>query len=408
MIGRRRALHLAGGGIAAAVLPQLNGAIAADQPPLTPGLPEGMKQTAVMDALPGKKPLIKLSYRPPNYETPLSYFNEVITPNDVFFVRYHLSNIPEVSLNDWKLRIAGDAAERPLELTMNELKRDFPQTEVVAVNQCSGNRRGLSQPHVQGLEWGYGGMGNARWKGVRLRDVLAKAGIKKEAVEIAFDGADGGIVDKTPDFVKSLPVWRAIDESTLIAWDMNGAPLPHWNGFPARLVVPGWTGTYWVKHLTSIEVRRTPLANFWMAGAYRIPVGKFALVDRFVSQETALNTPITEIVVNSLITNLLDGASLKAGQQMTLRGIAWDGGYGISEVSVSTDGGRSWRPAKLGEDLGKYSFRGWSYDMTPAAGAMSVMVRATNRLGASQPQQPVWNPAGYHHNPIQKLDLKAA
>jgi len=145
-----------------------------------------------------------------------------------------------------------------------------------------------------------------------------------------------------------------------------------------------------------------------MAGAYRIPVGKFALVDRFVSQETALNTPITEIVVNSLITNLLDGASLKAGQQMTLRGIAWDGGYGISEVSVSTDGGRSWRPAKLGEDLGKYSFRGWSYDMTPAAGAMSVMVRATNRLGASQPQQPVWNPAGYHHNPIQKLDLKAA
>src|SRR6185295_14633152 len=177
----------------------------------------------------------------------------------VFFVRYHLSNIPEVSLNDWKLRIAGDAAERPLELTMNELKRDFPQTEVVAVNQCSGNRRGLSQPHVQGLEWGYGGMGNARWKGVRLKDVLAKAGIKKEAVEIAFDGADGGIVDKTPDFIKSLPVWRAIDDSTLIAWDMNGAPLPHWNGFPARLVVPGWTGTYWVKHLTSIEVRRTPL-----------------------------------------------------------------------------------------------------------------------------------------------------
>jgi DMSO/TMAO reductase YedYZ molybdopterin-dependent catalytic subunit len=402
-------LHLAGGGLTAAsfsaIVPRLTAAAAA---PVSPGVPAGLSAIAVLDALPGKKPLIKLSYRPPNYETPLEYFNQVLTPNDAFFVRYHLALIPEVDVRNWKLQVGGDAAEHPFELTMDELKRGFPEAEIVAVNQCSGSRRGLANPHVQGVEWGYGAMGNARWKGVRLKDVLAKAGVKKEAVEVAFDGADSGVIDQTPDFVKSLPVWRALDDSTLIAWEMNGAPLPHWNGFPARLVVPGWTGTYWMKHLTSIEVRSSALSGFWMNPAYRLPLGKFALVDRFVTQETATNTPITEMVVNSLITNLTDGAQVKAGQTVTVQGIAWDGGYGIDEVEVSTDGAKTWRPAKLGEDLGKYSFRPWTYAFEPKAGAVSIMVRATNKLGSSQPMQPVWNPAGYHHNAVQKLQLTAA
>ena len=409
MLSRRRVLHLAGGGLAAAgfagIMPRLAAAAGA---PVAPGVPPGVRTEAVLDALPGKKPLIKLSYRPPNYETPLQYFNQLLTPNDAFFVRYHLSNIPEVELGDWKLKVGGDAAERPFELTMDELKRGFPETEIVAVNQCSGNRRGLSSPHVQGVEWGYGAMGNARWKGVKLKDVLAKAGVKKEAVEVAFDGADSGASDKTPDFVKSVPAWRALDDSTMIAWEMNGAPLPHWNGFPARLIVPGWTGTYWMKHIVSIDVRSTPQGGFWMTPAYRIPTGKFPLVDRFITQETPANTPITEIVVNSLVTNLTEGAKVKAGQTVTMQGIAWDGGYGIEEVAVSLDGGKSWRPAKLGQDLGKYSFRPWTYAFTPKPGAASVMIRATNKLGASQPMQPLWNPAGYHHNAVQKLALTAA
>ncbi len=408
MVSRRDMLHL-GGGLAAAgisaIMPRLAAAVGA---PVSPGVPAGVLASAALEALPGKKPLIKLSYRPPNYETPLQYFNQVLTPNDAFFVRYHLADIPEIDLRNWKLKVGGDAAEHPFEVTMDELERGFPEAEIVAVNQCSGNRRGLANPHVPGIEWGYGAMGNARWKGVKLKDVLAKAGVTKEAVEVAFDGADRGVVDKTPDFVKSLPVWRALDDSTLIAWRMNGAPLPHWNGFPARVVVPGWTGTYWVKHLTSIEVRSSPLSEFWMKSAYRIPLGKFALVDRFVTQDTATNTPITEMVVNSLITNLTDGAKLKAGQTVEAQGIAWDGGYGIEEVAVSLDGGRSWRPAQLGEDLGKYSFRPWTYAFEPQAGPVSVMVRATNKLGASQPMQPLWNPAGYHHNPVQKLELTAA
>src|SRR5262249_44840348 len=175
--------------------------------------------------------------------------------------------------------------------------REFPASEVVAVCQCSGNRRGLFRPHVAGIEWGYGAMGCARWKGVRLKDVLDKVGIKKEAVEVVFDGADGPIVDKTPDFVKSLPVWKAVEETTLLASEMNAAPLPQWNGFPLRLAAPGWPPTYWIKHLTSIDVATRPFDVFWMKSAYRIPVGNFPVVSRFITQETAVNTPITEMVV---------------------------------------------------------------------------------------------------------------
>jgi DMSO/TMAO reductase YedYZ molybdopterin-dependent catalytic subunit len=386
-------------------LPQLGWAAGA---PVTPGVPAGTAASAVLEALPGKKPLIKLSYRPPNYETPREYFNQLLTPNDAFFVRYHLALIPEVDVRSWKLSVGGDAAERKAEYSLDDLKNGFEQIELVAVNQCSGNRRGLSQPHVQGIQWGYGAMGNARWKGVRLKDVLDKAGVKKEALEVAFDGADSGIVEKTPDFIKSIPTWRALDENTLLAWEMNGESLPHWNGYPLRAVVPGWTGTYWVKHLTSIEVRAQPLGGFWMNPAYRIPKGKFALVDRFLTQEAETNTPITEIVVDSLITNLADSARVGAGQPVEVKGIAWDGGYGIQSVELSTDGGQSWHLVQLGEDLGRFSFRPWRYRFTPAAGSYAVMVKATNRIGASQPVEPIFNPAGYHHNAVQKISLKAA
>jgi hypothetical protein len=251
-------------------------------------------------------------------------------------------------------------------------------------------------------------MGNARWRGVRLKDVLDKSGVKQGAVEVGFDGADRGIVDKTPDFIKSLPISRALDENTLLAWDMNGAPLPHWNGFPLRLVVPGWTGTYWVKLLTSIDVRSLPFGGFWMSSAYRLPKGKFALVDGFASQATEANTPITELVVNSLITNLVDGTKVAAGRPVEIKGIAWDAGYGIETVIVSVDGGQNWRPAALGEDLGRFSFRPWSSQFVPVPGPHVVMAKATNRLGQSQPLEPIPNPAGYHHNPVQKISIVAA
>ncbi len=413
MITRRTLLEAAGTGAALAgaglVLPRVIGSEAQAETALklSPMLPEGTRAEAILDMLPGKKPLIKLSYRPPNYETPIEYFRTAITPNDVFFVRYHLSNIPEVDAKSWEVIVGGEGANGQTEFTLDDLKK-MPAFEVTAVNQCSGNRRGLFQPHVAGVEWGYGAMGCARWRGARLKDVLDKVGFKKEAIEIVFNGADRPVVDKTPDFIKSLPVWKAIEETTLIAYEMNGASLPHWNGFPARIVVPGWTGTYWVKHVTSIMATTKSFDGFWMKSAYRIPVGKFPVVARFISQETPINTPITEMVVNSLITSPADGTLVKAGAPVTIAGIAWDGGYGIQSVEVSMDGGKSWTDAKLGEDLGKYAFRPWSYRFSPKApGKHVMMARATNGIGQTQTTKLIQNPAGYHHNVVQSLTLVA-
>ncbi len=374
---------------------------------LPAALPEGLRGAAALEALPGKKPLIKLSYRPPNYETPLEYFRTAITPNDAFFVRYHLADIPEVDAAKWKLSIGGEGANGSAEITLDDLRK-LPAHEIVAVCQCSGNRRGLFQPHVAGVEWGYGAMGCAKWKGARLKDILDKAGIKKEAVEIVVNGAEGPVLDKTPDFVKSIPIDVAMAETTLVAYEMNGAPLPPLNGFPARLIIPGWTGTYWIKHLVSAQAVTKPFDGFWMKSAYRVPLGKFPVVSRFITQETAVNTPITEMVVNSLITSHEDGAKVKAGAKTTIAGIAWDGGYGIRGVECSTDGGKSWTSATLGPDLGRFAFRTFSFDMTPKRGPNSVMARASNMIGQTQTTVLIANPAGYHHNVIQTLNLVAA
>ena len=253
----------------------------------------------VLAALPGKEALIQHAFRPPNFETPLADLAAPFTPNDVFFVRYHLAVIPRVDPASWRLKVGGASAKRALTLSLTELRR-FPRVSLAAVNQCSGNRRGLFSPRVPGVQWTNGAMGNALWSGVRLRDVLQQAGVAPEAVEVVFGGADSAVLPATPAFVKSLPVEVALDEHTLIALEMNGAPLPHWNGAPARLVVPGWTGTYWMKHLTDIRIEPKPFEGFWMKGAYRVPTGVFPGA-RFLSQETPETTPITQMLVNSLI-----------------------------------------------------------------------------------------------------------
>jgi DMSO/TMAO reductase YedYZ molybdopterin-dependent catalytic subunit len=409
MISRRNLLQAAGAGAAltggAFAFPRLFAA-QAGIPELPSSLPAGTREEAVLDALPGKKPLIKLSYRPPNYETPLEYFRSPITPNDAFYVRYHLADIPEVDAAKWRLTVGGDGAKGETELTLDDLRK-MTASEIVAVNQCSGNRRGLFEPHVPGVQWGYGAMGCARWKGVRLKDVLEKVGLKTEAIEIVLDGADGPVVAKTPDFVKSIPVWKALEETTLIAYEMNGQPLPHWNGFPVRLIVPGWAGTYWMKHLVSVRAVTKPFDGFWMKPAYRIPTGKFPIVEHFLSQETLANTPITDMVVNSLIASHADGAKVKPGK-VTVGGIAWDGGYGIRTVEISADGGNSWTQAKLGEDMGRFAFRPWTHDLMAARGKNTVMARATNALGQTQTANIIPNPAGYHNNVIQTVTLIGA
>lgn len=402
MTTRRTVLLGSAGGVALAASGLLGRAARAD-------LPRGALDAAALDTLPGKQPLLRRSYRPPNYETPLAAFNDVITPNERFFVRWHLAIIPQIDVSSWRLDVGGDTAAQAFQLTLEQLKHDFEPAELVAVCQCSGNRRGFSDPHVPGVQWGSGAMGNARWKGARLKDILARAGIQKETVEVAFNGSDRGPLDATPPFVKSIPAWKALDENTLVAYEMNGAPLPHWNGFPARVIVPGWTATYWMKQVSVIRALSAPLKSFWMNTAYRIPKGKFPVVDRFISQESETSTPITEIMVNSLITQPVEGARLPAGKAVNVTGIAWDSGAGVRRVEVSLDGGSTWSRAELGDDLGRFSFRPWRFSFTPMTAVKQlILARASNAQGTTQPSELIFNTPGYHNNVVQKVAVDIA
>ena len=278
---------------------------------------------------------------------------------------------------------------------------------MTAINQCSGNRRGLFDPHVPGVQWGYGAMGNASWRGVRLRDVLENAGIETGALEVRADGADLPTLTG-PDFVKSLPMWKALDPDTLIAFEMNGAPLPRWNGAPARLVVPGWTATYWVKALTDLAILDTPFDGFWMKTGYRVPRGLFG-ASGFESQDTDKNSPITSIRVNSLIVSPAPGATIPAGRRSEVLGIAWDGGSGIARVECSQDGGANWTAATLDRDYGHYSWRHWRFGLAaPPAGTIDFSVRAIARDGSVQSIALIANPAGYHHNAVQQARFHVA
>jgi len=371
-----------------------------------PELPAGAVQSAILDALPGKQPLIKRTFRPPNYETPIAHFRHALTPNDAFYVRWHMG-VPDLARREWRLRVTGSAAQRPREFTYAELRRRFHTHEVIAVNQCSGNRRGLFQPHVPGVQWGHGAMGNAAWRGVRLKDVLEDAGIAPAALEVRADGADLPMLGG-PDFVKSLPMWKALDADTVIALEMNGEPLSRWHGFPARLVVPGWTATYWVKALTEISLLTSRFEGFWMKTAYRLPRGLFG-ASGFESQDTEQTSPITAISVNSLVIDPEPGAMIASGRPAELLGIAWDGGSGIARVEVSQDGGSNWREAAMDRDLGRYAWRHWRFPL-PArpAGAIELLVRAFARDGTTQSPALVSNPAGYHHNVVQQVRYRVA
>jgi len=305
-------------------------------------------------AFPQKRPLMVLTPRPPQLETPFSVFDQgVFTPNDAFFVRWHLTRIP-TTIDGAKHRIAvGGEVDRTLSLSLDDLRKMEP-VEIAAVNQCSGNSRGFFGPRVPGGQWQNGAMGNARWKGVHLKAILDRAGLKASAKQVQFDGLEAPAVPATPDFLKSLDVDVARGDDIIIAYEMNGKPLPLLNGFPVRLVVPGWFSTYWVKMLSSITVLDHEDDQFWMKTAYRIPAtpdGNVAPTDKGYP-----TVPIYRMKVRSFVTNFKDGETAKAGRT-PVRGIAFDGGSGIKSVDVSTDAGATWAPAALEPDFGKYSFR---------------------------------------------------
>jgi sulfoxide reductase catalytic subunit YedY len=352
---------------------------------------------------PEKTDLILLTSRPPQLETPLHYFKELITPNNALFVRWHLADIPErVDLNEWRLRIGGNT-DRELELSMYDLKK-FERATYTAVIQCSGNGRSFFEPKIAGGQWQNGAMGNVTWSGARLKDILKQAGIRANSVDVVFDGLDSGPLPKVPDFLKSLPVDKAVEDDIMIAYEMNGEPLTMLNGFPARLIVPGWYATYWVKALRGITVATKKYEEFWMKPAYRIPDNPCACVPP--GSKPDRTAPITRMNTRSLVIEPAAGTSLKVNRAVDIMGIAFSGGYSIKDVIVSVDGGKTWREARCGRDMGRYSWIQWSHTWKPdKKGKYTIMARAANSIGESQPFESLWNPSGYMWNKIEGLEV---
>lgn len=360
---------------------------------------------------PGKRELILVHSRPPHLETPFSAFNEgVITANDAFFVRYHLANFPtKIDLNTYRLTVKG-AVKKQLSLSLPDLKAMGEQVEVVAVNQCSGNSRGYFKPRIFGAQLGNGAMGNARWTGVTLKSVLEQAGLAAGAMQVTFNGLDKPVMDSTPDFRKALDIEHAMSPEPMLAWAMNGEDLPFLNGYPLKLIVPGYFGTYWVKHLSEIEVIDHDFTGhnaYFMTKGYRQPDNDCVCVAP--GTVAAKTRPISTLPVRSFITSVMSGDTLAAGQTHELKGIAFDGGFGLQTVEVSIDGGASWRPAKLGENHGRFSFREWRLPVSFAKkGAVLLMVRATNRQGEQQPMKSNWNPGGYQRRVVETTPVLVA
>ncbi len=386
----RRTLLMSSGALAGAA----GAASAFGQTIVDLALPGGPSRRPLTDAFPGKTGMILQRTRPPLLETPMSVFDQgLFTPNDRFFVRWHWANIPtDIDVGTFALSIHGHV-QTPLTLTLADVLK-MPRVELAAVNQCSGNSRGLFQPRVPGGQWRHGAMGNAKWTGVPLKAILEKCGIKPSAVAVRFSGLDEPVVAGAPDFAKSLSIDHALDGEVMVAFAMNGEQLPVLNGFPLRLIVPGWYSTYWVKMLSDIEILDKPDDGYWMAKAYKIPATPFANVSPAAANYPTV--PIGKMVPRAWITNLEDGARLPFAEKVGVRGLAMGGDCGVAQVEISIDGGHVWLPAALGEDAGKYSFRRFETSVTPRArGALALMVRCTNAEGVTQPLEPNWNPGGF-------------
>jgi len=345
--------------------------------------------------------MIVKSTRPEDLEMPLAGFADYITPPEHFFVRTHVY-VPTVNLSDWKLKVDGSVGT-PLTLTMDDLRR-MPAVDLVAVTECAGTGRSFFDPPVPGLQWANGGVANGRWRGVRLADVLKRAGVKESGVEVLFDGADVPL-GTMQDFRRSITVKKALDPNTLLAYELNGGPIPLKHGFPMRVVAAGWASDSWVKWLTSITVLDQPWDGFWMKNAYRKP-------DHPVAPGTTLTpeqmVPVTSLRVKTVIASPLDGAAVAPGTAVTIRGVSWSGDAGpVTSVEVSTDGGRSWKAASLHRDQQtQFGWRQWEFPWTPQREEYyNVMARAKDAAGNTQPFAQEWNQSGYGWNVVARIGV---
>jgi sulfite oxidase len=350
-----------------------------------------------------KREMLVRSARPLDLEMPISGFSDYITPIDRFFVRSHVYT-PRVDIGQWRLTIEGEVANS-LMLTMEDLRR-MPSVELVSVLECAGNGRSFYEPSMPGLQWGHGAVGNGRWRGVRLADVLKRAGVKTSAKNVLFNGADVPL-GTMPDFQRSIPIAKALHPATLLAYEMNGETLPVEHGFPLRVVVPGWAGDSWIKWVTSMAVLDREHDGFWMARAYRHP-------GRAVQPGTAVlpeqMQPLTSLHVKCVIANPRDGLTVATvGAPLTINGAAWSGDGGpVTGVDVSIDSGRTWTAATMRrEQRTEYGWRLWQYQFTPRHEAYyTILARARDAAGKTQPLEQEWNPSGYAWNVVPRVNVR--
>jgi DMSO/TMAO reductase YedYZ molybdopterin-dependent catalytic subunit len=390
----RRTLIAGAGASAALTLPVLA------QRMVDLALPGGPSVRPMGPRFPQKRDMIVQRVHPPLLETPFGVFDQgLLTPNDQHFVRWHWDFPTAIDVERYRVAVYG-AVQSPLTLSLDQVLRAGKHVEYSAVNQCAGNGRGLFEPRVAGAQWGPGAMANAQWRGVRLRDVLDKAGLRANARFVRFKGLDRPPIDGAPQFIKAIPIDVARHDDTIIAFAMNGTVLPLLNGFPLRIIVPGWYSTYWVKMLSDIEVLTGEDQNFWMAKAYRMPLATVKPGDTGFATK-----PISNMVPRAWIT----GQSGGRGILKSVHGIAMGGDTGIGKVDlvVPSDDGRIIE-AQLSSDEGKYGFRRWSALLPESYATIRIGPRCTNANGVTQPIEHTWNPGGYARDGIEFIDLKFA
>ena len=365
-------------------------------------LPGGPSQRTLTPRFPQKGKMIVQRVRPPLLETPMAVFDAgTFTPNDRFFVRWHYPVIPTaVDVAAYRVALHG-AVKAAQSLTLDDVMRAGPHIEYAAVNQCAGNGRGLFDPRVAGAQWANGAMGNAVWRGVRLRDVLEKAGVAADAKFVRFRGLDAPAVEGSPHFMKSLPIDIARADDTIIAFAMNGTALPLLNGFPLRLVVPGWFSTYWVKMLSDIEVLSGPDDNFWMAKAYRMPTAPVKPGDKDFP-----TVPITAMPPRSFITSHDDGATIAHGKPTAIRGLAMGGDQAVARVDLLVN--KTVVAAKLDGPADRYGFRRWTATLPGFDRDVRIGARCTNAAKVTQPLVQAWNPSGYARDVVETITLRVA
>jgi len=348
--------------------------------------------------IPGEDRMIVRSFRFVDLETPVEYFNIWLTPVNHFFVRNHMHEPGELSADDWRLTVSGEV-EKQFTLTLAEVSRLETHT-VVNTLECAGNGRSLHRPQVPGIQWGKGAVSTARFSGPRLRDVLQRAGVKASGKHVMFRGLDE-VPGKVPPFIRSIPIEKALDSDTLIATHMNGAPLTRHHGFPARALVPGWIGAASCKWLTEIKILESEFVGNFMSPGYRFPNQPVTPGDAVKPEDAHV---LTGLNVKSVISGPSDGGTLKSGR-VVVHGAAWAGEADVVKVEISTDGGATWTPAKLGHEQAHYAWRLWSYEWKAKGGDYTILTRATDSQGRTQPDAPVWNPSGYLYNAVDQVKV---